>query len=684
MAKKPTPTSTKKPHSKPEQGAKSGNNESNWLTLGIVVLAITAACYLPTLRHEFVNWDDPKNITENPNLELVGKGQTWGTTISSIFDLERGNVIGNYNPLPILTFAIEKSLNGGEFSPALTHFVNLLLHLLTVFFVMKLLWGMGIGRWGVFAGGLLFGIHPMRVESVAWATERKDVLFAVFFFAALVYYIKWLYQTNRTADSAAKTVQGSGMNTYLIMVLLALLSGFSKVQAVTLPLSMLALDFWFRRPLSFKLILEKTPFWLISLAIGLMNVHTLRVQGSTDDSITNFNFLDRLCIGAFSFCTYLYKLVLPWPMSPLYAYPKHLPWTVYAAPIGFFAAVAAVWWAWKKGYRTWVFGAAFFFFNVMFLLQIFAAGQGFLADRFTYVAYFGLFAVAAYYVDMYSKNEQTRGKVQVALGLVGLVCVLWTVRQVGIWKDGYTLWTHVMTLDEGSKERSSLPYWNRGQYIRNERGDYEGALKDYTKAVEMEPSNPELLNSRGKTYFDMASSGKYKNQEKALLEKAVKDYTEALTKPKMKPESKSEALSNRGAAFGMSGMYEQSIRDITESINLDPKNKNAYANRSIAYMNTGQYDKALADYQEYLKYDPNNFNFWYESGMVQRVMKRNEDAVKSLDRAIQLNPKLGIAYQERARAKAQGGNKAGAQQDYQKAQQLGVKPEAMDQQLMSN
>lgn len=684
MAKKPTPTSTKKPHSKPEQGAKSGNNESNWLTLGIVVLAITAACYLPTLRHEFVNWDDPKNITENPNLELVGKGQTWGTTISSIFDLERGNVIGNYNPLPILTFAIEKSLNGGEFSPALTHFVNLLLHLLTVFFVMKLLWGMGIGRWGVFAGGLLFGIHPMRVESVAWATERKDVLFAVFFFAALVYYIKWLYQTNRTADSTAKTVQGSGMNTYLIMVLLALLSGFSKVQAVTLPLSMLALDFWFRRPLSFKLILEKTPFWLISLAIGLMNVHTLRVQGSTDDSITNFNFIDRLCIGAFSFCTYIYKLVLPWPMSPLYAYPKNLPWTVYAAPIGFFAAVAAVWWAWKKGHRTWVFGAAFFFFNVMFLLQIFAAGQGFLADRFTYVAYFGLFAVAAYYVDMYSKNEQTRGKVQVALGLVGLVCVLWTVRQVGIWKDGYTLWTHVMTLDEGSKERSSLPYWNRGQYIRNERGDYEGALKDYTKAVEMEPSNPELLNSRGKTYFDMASSGKYKNQEKALLEKAVKDYTEALTKPKMKPESKSEALSNRGAAFGMSGMYEQSIRDITESIKLDPKNKNAYANRSIAYMNTGQYDKALADYQEYLKYDPNNFNFWYESGMVQRVMKRNEDAVKSLDRAIQLNPKLGIAYQERARAKAQGGNKAGAQQDYQKAQQLGVKPEAMDQQLMSN
>lgn len=683
MAKKPAPVSSKKPLPKPAKAVKASQDAPNWYTFGIIVLVITAACYLPTLRHQFVNWDDPKNIMENPNLEFVGKGQSWGTTIGNIFDIEKGNVIGNYNPLPILTFAIEKSLNGGEFSPALTHFTNLLLHLLTVFFVMKLLWGMGIGRWGVFAGGLLFGIHPMRVESVAWATERKDVLFAVFFFIALVYYVKWLYQTGRTTVAAPNEVKGSGINTYLLMILMALLSGFSKVQAVTLPLSMLALDFWFRRPLSFKLILEKTPFWLISLAIGLINVHTLRVQGSTDDSITNFNFLDRLCIGAFSFCTYLYKVILPWPMSPLYAYPKYLPWTVYAAPLGFFAACAAVWWAWRKGLRTWVFGAAFFFFNVMFLLQIFAAGQGFLADRFTYVAYFGLFVIAAKYLDDYSKREGSVGKVQAILGVTAVVFGFWTFRQVGIWKDGYTLWSHVMALDEGNKERSSLPYWNRGQFIRNERGDYEGALKDYTRAVEMEPNNPELLNSRGKTYFDMAGSGKYKNQEKTLLEKAIKDYTEALSKSKIKPESKSEALSNRGAAYGMSGMYEQSVRDITESIQLDPKNKNAYANRSIAYLNTGQYEKALADYQQYLKIDPNNFNFWYESGMVQRVLNRNEDAIKSLDHALQINPKLAIAYLERARAKAQGGNKTGAQQDYQKAQQMGIKMEALDQKLMS-
>lgn len=674
MAKKPTPVTSKKPQTSQAKPARNTSGEDNWLSLGLIVLAITAVCYFPSLRNGFVNWDDPKNIYENENLELVGKGQSWGTTISNIFDLEKGNVIGNYNPLPILTFAIEKALTGGEFNTTLIHSTNLLLHLLTVFFVMKLLWGMGIGRWGVFAGGLLFGIHPMRVESVAWATERKDVLFAVFFFAALVYYLKWLKQGEK-----GETRTG----TYLIMLVLALLSCFSKVQAVTLPLSMLALDYWTRRPLNFKLILEKAPFWVLSLIFGLLNVYTLRVQGSTDDSITNFNFVDRLCIGAYSFCTYIYKAVLPWPMSPLYPYPKNLPWTVYAAPIAFFAAVAGFIWAWKKGMRTWVFGVAFFFFNVMFLLQVFAAGQGFLADRFTYVAYFGLFAIAAYYADKFSKNESTRGIVYASIGLATVVYGAWSIKQIGIWKDGYTLWTHVMNQDEGEKERSSLPFWNRGQYLRNVRGDFEGALKDYTRAVNMEPKNREILNSRGKTYFDMANSGKYKGQEKSLLEKAIADYTASLAKTQLSDKATSESLSNRGAAYGMLGMLELSIKDISEALKLDPTNKNAYANRSIAYLNTGQYEKALADYQEYLKYEPNNANFWYESGMVQRVMKRNDDAVKSLDRALQLNPKLAIAYLERARAKAQGGNQAAAQQDYQKAQQMGIKMESMDIQLMS-
>jgi len=673
MAKKNIPAKpTQKIAARPVQTAKKPAPsvvERSWMRYGFIVLAITAACYFPSLSNQLVNWDDDPNIVENPNIEQVGQGIGWGETVRNIFDIDKGNVIGNYNPLPILTFAVEKSLAGNKISPRLIHTTNLVLHLATVWMVMLLLFRMGLNNWGVLAGGLLFGIHPMRVESVAWATERKDVLFAVFFFAALALYDRWV-KREKTGESR--------IGLYLGMLLFALLSGFSKVQAVTLPLSMLALDYWYRRPINFKLIWEKTPFWGISLMIGLINLYTLKQQGSTDDQITNFTFLDRLCIGAYSFCVYLFKLFVPYPMSPLYPYPKPLPIWVYLAPILFFAVWYGVWRFWKADRRIWVFGILFFFFNVMFLLQVLGAGQGYLADRFTYVPYFGLFAIAAWYFQENYAIPTRRFAMQATLGVLTIVYAVWTVNQIGIWKDGAALWTHVIKF-EG--KTNSLPYWNRGQYYR-ELGNFDAALKDYNQGVTIEPTSGELLNSRGKTYFDMAMSGNFQQQEPQLIANALKDYTTALNSARMKDKTRAEVLINRGAAEGARQNFEQSIIDLTEGLRIDPENKNGYFNRSIAYYTTRQYDKALADYTAFLQIDPFNGNVWYERGMVLRSMNRNEEAIESLNKAIQLTPKLSVAYIERARAYAQSGNKAAAQKDYQQAQKAGIKLEAMDQMLM--
>jgi len=673
MAKKNIPARyNQKPAPRPANPVKktADTGESRgWMTYGFIVLAITAACYLPSLSNKLVNWDDDPNITENPNIERVGQGVTWGETVRNIFDVDKGNVIGNYNPLPILTFAVEKSLAGNEISPRLIHTTNLALHLATVWMVMLLLFRMGLGNWGVLAGGLLFGIHPMRVESVAWATERKDVLFAVFFFAALALYDRWVKRENTGQPR---------MGLYLGMILLALLSGFSKVQAVTLPLSMLALDYWYRRPLTFKLILEKTPFWIVSLIIGMINLYTLKQQGSTNDDITNFNFLDRLCIGAYSFCVYLFKLLVPYPMSPLYPYPKPLPIWVYLSPILFAAVWYGVWRLWKADKRVWVFGTVFFFFNVMFLLQVLGAGQGYLADRFTYVPYFGFFTIAAWYFKENYNDTSKRGMLQGILAALVVVYGIWTVRQIGIWENGGTLWSHVIKFEGNT---NSLPFWNRGQYYR-EQGNFDAAIKDYNQGVAIEPTSGELLNSRGKTFFDMAMSGKYKAQAPELMTNALKDYTNALNGARMKDKTKAEVLINRGAAQGANNQFQQAITDLTEGLKIDPNNKNGYFNRSIAYYTTQQYDKALEDYDAYLKLDPFNANVWYESGMIQRSMQRNDQAIQSLGKAIQLNPRIGVAYLERARAYAQSGKLAEAKTDYQRAQQMGVKLEAMDQQLL--
>jgi len=369
-------------------------------------------------------------------------------------------------------------------------------------------------------------------------------------------------------------------------------------------------------------------------------------------------------------------------MSPLYPYPKPLPIWVYLAPIGFFGVAALTVLAWIKNRRIWVFGVLFFLFNVMFLLQIFGAGQGFLADRFTYVPYFGFFAIAAWYFGKMAEDASKRTSLLVGVGILSVLYGVFTVKQVGIWKNGDTLWSHVMKY-EG--EKNSLPFWNRGQYRRNILGNYDAALQDYTKAVTIEPKNPELYNSRGKTYFDMAMSGKYPAQLSAeYREKALSDYGTALTLPGLKNKSKSEILINRGAAFGSKGMLQEALQSLNQGIAVEPDNKNGYFNRSIVYYNLQQYDSALVDYRNYLRYDPYNANIWYESGTLLRAQQKNSEAMDAFNHAIKFNPNFGLAYLERARVYIQAGDKVAAQRDYQRAQQLGQKLTPSDTQMLSN
>ncbi len=660
------------------------SGSSGWLQIAIALL-VTAICYWPSIGNEFVNWDDDPNITENPNVLRAGSQETFGNTVSNIFSLEKGNVIGNYNPLPILTFAMEKSYLKADFKKkedmqrytSLVHTNNLILHLLVVFFSMRCLMLLGIGPWGALVGGLLMGIHPMRVESVAWATERKDVLYAAFFFASLECYIRY-----RRAQEAAQ----SGMGMFALAMVLAVLSLFSKVQAVTLVVSFFVIDYWMRRAWSPRLVVEKVPLLLASVAMGLANIHTLAIQGSTDDSITGFNMLDRACIATWSFSVYLFKLFIPYPMSPLYPYPKHLPVYIMLSPLVFVAAAVGTYWLWKKDRREWVFGMLFFFLNVAPVLQFFGAGQGYLADRFTYVPYFGFFALAAWLYYDYGKKGGNLTPVNAVLVAVGLIFGYLTVQQVGVWKNGETLWSHVMKYEFDKKTNrytSALPFWNRGQYLRK-KGEIQKALNDYTTAVDIDKDNPELYNSRGKTYFDMAAGGKVPQAQVGdYLQKSLNDYTKAVELSSKKPKTKSEALINRGAARGMANQFDAALADMNEGLQLDPTNKNGYFNRSIVFYNLGKHDEAIADYTNYLRYEPFDANMLYERGMLRRVKAKYPEAIEDLNAALKVNPNFGLAYLERARVNGMMGNKAAAQADYQQAAAKGQQMQEMDRQIMA-
>ena len=355
-------------------------NYSTHLFAALSALIITFACFYNTTDNQFVNWDDDRNFYENEYVTTINQENFWSNT-KKIFS---SNVIGNYNPLTIWTFAIEKRMYGLD-QPGKWHSTNVFLHLICVFFVFRICLLLGLKWQGSLFVALLFGIHPMRVESVAWVTERKDVLFGAFYLSALYFYIK------------GKLV---GKGYHLIILTLFLLSLFSKIQAVILPLSMIAVDYYMDGKIDYKSILKKAPYFILSLIFGLIGIIFLKDQGSLENAVT-YPSWQRIFVGSFSYMVYLVKSVVPYKMSPLYPYSPQMPTYFYPTLLLFPAMAYAMYIMYKREMKVWFFGLFFFTVNVIFLLQILGAGQGFLADRFTYMAYFGLFFIAGFYFDKF-------------------------------------------------------------------------------------------------------------------------------------------------------------------------------------------------------------------------------------------------------------------------------------------
>ncbi|HLF62425.1 MAG TPA: tetratricopeptide repeat protein [Saprospiraceae bacterium] len=624
MAKKKTHTkkaSVKKRPSAPED--RIGTFE--WLPL-LGVLTVTIACFARTFGYDFVNWDDDFNIAENPNLRYFD----WAN-IKGIFT---SHVIGNYNPLTIFTFAVENHFFG--LKPGVFHATNVLLHAGCVFFFYRLVRLLGLSLWPAVVAALIFGIHPMRIESVAWVTERKDVLFGIFYLAALVQYVKWY--------------KSGYQRKYMIWILvLFVLSLLSKIQAVALPLSMLAIDFLLARKIQWKLLIEKIPYFILSLAFGLLGIYFLSQQGSLD-STAQYNLLQRVVVGMHSFVIYLIKFLVPYRISPLYPYPAVLPWYVYISPVMIAGIVWLFWKAWQRRWRPFVFGVAFFTVNIAFVLQVVGAGQGFLADRFTYIPYVGLIFTVVSYGDQWRRSGHHRSRYAIpitTIWLLALIAQTWI--HVPIWKHSGALWTHVLNY----YQNTALPYRNRAQYYRDLK-QYDLALADYDRSIALKKDG-DVINSRARMYFD---------QQK--WREAIADYNLAI---EAKPTG--EFYINRGAAYAMIGNMQNALNDMTEGLRLDPAFPNGYKNRSLVYQSLGQIENAQSDLLKYLDLNPYDADIWYESGRLYRMLNNERQALTAFDRAISLAQK-GVYFLERAKSHLVLGNKTQARQDLQTAEQMGA------------
>ena len=406
----------------------------------IVVISIIA--YLPVFHNGLLAWDDDGYIKKNALIYSIN--------LKEIFS---HNVLGNYHPITMLTLALEYHFFGLNASGY--HAVNLLLHLLNVILVFYTVFLLSDKVAVALVASLLFGIHPLHVESVAWAAELKDLLYTFFFLAAYIFYLKYL-KKEAAAGAAAAPAPAAATATkfYYLALLLFAVSLLSKAMAASLPLVLILTDYFKGRRIDKKSLLEKVPFFLLAIVFGLVAIMAQKSFGYTQLA-TTITFPQRLVFASFGFITYLYKLLFPLNLSAFYPYPVnsngvYIPIQYYAYVLSFLALAAYIIYSHRFS-RKIIFGMGFFAITILLVLQLLPVGKAIMADRYGYIPSIGIFYLAGEgFSFLWSKKLKW-----VAVVLLSVSAVLFSVKtytRCGVWKDDMTLWNSIIKYDKATEE----------------------------------------------------------------------------------------------------------------------------------------------------------------------------------------------------------------------------------------
>jgi protein O-mannosyl-transferase len=566
-------------------GVKEIGNKSHAKEVAII-LVITFLAYIPALKAGFVNWDDTDYANE---LYLKGAFSNLGTLLT-------GSVQGNYHPLTMISLALNYSISGMDAWSY--HLVNLLLHMTSCILVFRFIMLLTDRNVIIaFITSLLFGVHPMHVESVAWVSERKDVLYGVFFIAALIAYTKYIDARDRKQ--------------YWTSVMFLILALLSKPAAVIFPLVLFCIDFFRRRELNSRLLIEKIPFFVLAFVMGLITFLAQKEKGAIDTEVLTMS--TRFFMGFYGIMMYIIKMILPVGLSPLYPFPplnKSLPVEYYLAPAFAIVLVGVVVYSLRKT-RVVAFGVLFYITNLLLVLQFLPVGSAVIADRYSYLPYVGLFFIIGWLISRYSKDNLKRSYyVSLPLGILLLVL---TSRQATVWTSGASLWDHAIEINPNSKA-----YDLRARLYTEEK-NYDMALSYYNEALKLNAIDHEAFVDRGNVYF---------NTNK--LDLAYQDYKKALSIKQNYPP----ALDNLGALFAMGGRYDSALACFNKALVIQPDYVPPYRNRALALMDLRRYDEAIRDFETFLKFNPDNPDIFNALGACYRLGGKNLDAIANINKAL--------------------------------------------------
>lgn len=530
----------------------------------LAVVTLSALFYLPSLGNQFVDWDDDVMLYNNPTITSFSAANIQKWFAASHY--------GMYHPLVQLTYAVEYQLFGLQ--PFIYHLDNLLLHAANAGLVCFFLWLLTDSWPLAFGVALLWGVHPVHVESVAWATERKDVLFAGFYFVSLIFYLRYLQERGRELFFS------------LGFFLLALLS---KPMAMSLPLVMLLCDQYRGRKWGWQLLQEKLPFFLLAIIFGLVSVWAKQATGGLVVPEPPMSIVNVFVAGYRVLFYYLPRMILPLGFTGLYPLGSYVVEGLTPLPVAFVVApfilvplLGLFFWSGRKS-RELVFGGLFFLLTIAPVIMLMV--PGIFADRYAYLSSLGLYFIFGYaWLQIYRRRLAWRRGLLLGATLIVVALGLLTWQKCGIWSDSVTLYDEVCRW----YPRVPAAFQHRGQVLA-ERREYERAIADFTYSLKLNPKFTAAYNSRGNIYFSRG--------EKAL---AYKDFLIAV---KFGPRD-STSHNNLGYILTQKGDYDQALKHLNEAIRLNPKSPESYHNRGNLWLARKDYRRADTDFSLALKLNP--------------------------------------------------------------------------------
>jgi tetratricopeptide (TPR) repeat protein len=621
--------------------------------LCLLLAFVTFAVYVPAFRNDFVNYDDADYVSSNPHVQsgLKWENIQWAFTTGHA---------SNWHPITWLSHMLDCQLFGQQAS--MHHLVSLLFHITNTVLLFLLLRRMTGAVWRSVIVAALFALHPLHVESIAWASERKDVLSAFFFFLTLIAYTQ--YATRNTHLSSVALLAKEEYERlhptfyYLLALLLFALGLMSKPMLVTVPFVLLLVDYWplqrfqlapFNLQSATILILEKLPFLALSVTSSVITFLVQRKGGAVS---TTISFGARAANAVVSYVHYVLDMFWPNHLSVLYPHPGTWPiLQVVASAIFLIVVTAAVLFSLRK--HPYLHIGWFWFLGMLVpAIGFIQVGIQCRADRYTYLPLIGLFIMLAWGIadllahfsetemeqssssfspreragvrgnEMSSYQHLSETSLVFVTGLclfTFAACAVVTSRQISYWRNSETLFRRAVQVTE----KNYLAYNNLGFYLSN-RGQVAEAIENYRKSLQIKPDYEDAHNNLGYAY-----AGQKKYPE------AIAEYEIAL---RIRPNHP-EVNNNLGNALGDVGRVDEAIAHYLITLQQKPEHADAHNNLGVALAMKGQFDEAIQHFHAAMRYKPNDASAHSNLGNTYGMQGKFDLAIPEYMEAIRLNPK---------------------------------------------